>query len=192
VSRSDRALRRRRFFGPSAANKMPPRAGLSEPRILQNAAPGAYQKEVSPLKDMASQRFGRLTVVRRAGTGADGIAMWLCRCDCGDRSFVVGSGLRRGRTKSCGRYGRRTGTMNTTHGHRNIIESLQSILRGRLRWRDAIDRQTTPSPGMAERESRCASAGAAAFPPSSPISVRNSEFHARPQTQKSQLHSVKL
>jgi hypothetical protein len=75
------------------------------------------QKQLSSLKDMTGQRFGRLTVVRRTGMSAGGIATWLCRCDCGNRSIVVGSGLRRGRTKSCGCYGRRTGTMNTTHGH---------------------------------------------------------------------------
>jgi hypothetical protein len=66
---------------------------------------------------MAGERFGRLSVVRRAGNSAAGIATWLCLCDCGNRTVVMGSNLRRGRTKSCGCYGRQTGTMNTRHGH---------------------------------------------------------------------------
>jgi hypothetical protein len=75
------------------------------------------QKQLPPVIDMARQRFGRLTVIRRAGITAGGIATWLCRCDCGNRTIVLGRNLRSGRTRSCGCYGRQTGTMNTTHGH---------------------------------------------------------------------------
>jgi hypothetical protein len=75
------------------------------------------RKQLSSLKDMTGHRFGRLSVIRRAGTSADGIATWLCRCDCGNRSIGLGSNLRHGRTKSCGCYGRQIGTMNTRHGH---------------------------------------------------------------------------
>ena len=74
-------------------------------------------KALSALKNMARHRFGRLTVLRRAGSDASGQALWLCRCDCGNRTRVRGRSLRDGRTLSCGCYGRQTGTMNAKHGH---------------------------------------------------------------------------
>ena len=58
--------------------------------------------------DLAGQRFGRWTVVRRAlpdecryyGSGA----VWLCRCDCGNVGTVSGRSLRSGGSRSCGCY----------------------------------------------------------------------------------------
>lgn len=52
---------------------------------------------------MAGKRFGRLVVVRRAGS--DSIkknVIWLCKCDCGRGSVVKGWSLRSGRIQSCG------------------------------------------------------------------------------------------
>jgi hypothetical protein len=69
------------------------------------------------IKDMAELRFGRLTVIRRAGSVKSGAATWLCRCDCGTQTTVSGASLRSGNTRSCGCYGRETGVVNTTHGH---------------------------------------------------------------------------
>ena len=62
------------------------------------------------LIDMTGQRFGRLTVLERAenyqyDTGCGWYstkAVWLCRCDCGNEAFVIGSNLRKGATRSCG------------------------------------------------------------------------------------------
>ena len=48
------------------------------------------------------QKFGRMTVLSRAGTAKDGHATWLCRCDCGVEKVVSGVNLRLGITKSCG------------------------------------------------------------------------------------------
>jgi len=53
--------------------------------------------------DIAGQRFGRLTVIKRAerpehiknGT------YWLCKCDCGNEKVVRGSHLKDGTTQSC-------------------------------------------------------------------------------------------
>lgn len=63
---------------------------------------GCLQKE--KLKDITGQRFGYLTVIKRFGStkGKGKMATWLCRCDCGNTSVVVGSRLRSGRIKSCG------------------------------------------------------------------------------------------
>lgn len=59
------------------------------------------------LIDITGKRFGRLTVVRRAGSyaSADGSGLsvtWLCHCDCGKDVIVIGNNLKSGHTKSCG------------------------------------------------------------------------------------------
>jgi hypothetical protein len=47
-------------------------------------------------------RFGRLTIVGRAGSDKGGHALWTVLCDCGNGRTVQGNNLRRGLTKSCG------------------------------------------------------------------------------------------
>lgn len=51
---------------------------------------------------MPGQRFGRLVVVVRVENGAGGKVRWRCRCDCGTEVEVFATGLRSGRTRSCG------------------------------------------------------------------------------------------
>jgi len=56
-------------------------------------------------KDMAGEKFGRLTVVKYTGRVSYknyALALWLCKCDCGNEVIVRGSSLRNGNTKSCG------------------------------------------------------------------------------------------
>ncbi len=72
---------------------------------------------ISPVIDMIGRRSGRLLVVSRAGSGQKGLALWLCRCDCGAEMVAVGSHLRSGRTDSCGCLKReRLSVSNTKHG----------------------------------------------------------------------------
>ena len=72
--------------------------------------------------DETGNRYGRLTVVCRAGSNKKGIAKWLCECDCGSKTVVLGTKLRRGETKSCGCFEQETRVRNghkrmqTTHG----------------------------------------------------------------------------
>ena len=59
------------------------------------------------LIDLTGERFGRLTVIERAGTysyadGAVKIPTWRCRCDCGKETVVIGRNLKSGATRSCG------------------------------------------------------------------------------------------
>ena len=54
------------------------------------------------VRDLTGNRYGRLTVLRRAGSSVHGEAMWHCRCDCGAEHTVKGWLLTRGQTKSCG------------------------------------------------------------------------------------------
>jgi hypothetical protein len=51
--------------------------------------------------DLTGIRFGRLTVMRYADTRRRK-ARWLCKCECGSESIVIGALLRRNNTRSCG------------------------------------------------------------------------------------------
>lgn len=53
--------------------------------------------------DLTGKRFTRLVVVSRAPNNIQGLAVWICRCDCDGRHIpVAGTYLRNGDTKSCG------------------------------------------------------------------------------------------
>lgn len=56
-------------------------------------------------KNITNQKFGRWTVIKRAGTRThtkSKPALWEVLCDCGNVSIVAGTDLRSGQTKSCG------------------------------------------------------------------------------------------
>lgn len=57
---------------------------------------------MSNLKDLTGQKFGRLTVIERAGSTKDNHTTWLCGCECGNKTVVPIHYLRSGNTKSCG------------------------------------------------------------------------------------------
>lgn len=71
--------------------------------------------------DLSGRRFGRLTVIQRmASNDANNKVVWLCQCDCGQQTVVIGSLLNTGRTKSCGCLIReRTIERSTKHGFRH-------------------------------------------------------------------------
>jgi len=58
------------------------------------------------LTDLSGQRYGRLTVLDRAGTihtpSGWSCPVWRCRCDCGAEAEARGDLLRRGDKLSCG------------------------------------------------------------------------------------------
>ena len=56
------------------------------------------------VKDLTGMKFGRLTVIKECGRDKYGQALWLCRCECGNKVVVRGGNLRRGNTTSCGCY----------------------------------------------------------------------------------------
>lgn len=51
--------------------------------------------------DLAGKQFGRLTVIKYAGS-KNYRTLWLCKCECGKEKIVKSSDLTRGATKSCG------------------------------------------------------------------------------------------
>lgn len=52
--------------------------------------------------DLTGQKFGRLTVIKRAENNKLNKVCWLCKCDCGNEVIVISQYLRTGHTKSCG------------------------------------------------------------------------------------------
>jgi hypothetical protein len=53
------------------------------------------------IKDETGKKYGRLLVLFEA-TKTSRHAKWVCRCDCGATTIVVGIDLRRGASQSCG------------------------------------------------------------------------------------------
>ena len=64
-------------------------------------------KQKGPLIDETGKRYGRLVVLKRVSNHLDKeAAYWLCQCDCGNTTEVLGRHLRKGLTTSCGCYQR--------------------------------------------------------------------------------------
>lgn len=55
---------------------------------------------------LVGKRFGRLTVIERAGTHKFGFAIWRCQCDCGNETTATTGALRSGHKGSCGCWAR--------------------------------------------------------------------------------------
>lgn len=53
-------------------------------------------------RDLTGERFGRLTVIQRAGSNKDRRSTWLVKCDCGNEKIVAYNALTSGNTRSCG------------------------------------------------------------------------------------------
>lgn len=69
---------------------------------LENPLVYVKKKRTSPrLIDLTGQRFGRLTVIKRAESKTSA-TRWECLCDCGKTTVVQSYYLRNGMTKSCG------------------------------------------------------------------------------------------
>ena len=54
--------------------------------------------------DLTGQKFGRLTVIERAGNNKCRTDAWLCKCSCGEERVIDSRRLTSGNTKSCGCY----------------------------------------------------------------------------------------
>src|SRR4051812_28111249 len=52
--------------------------------------------------DLKGQKFGRWTVICKAGPSPRNQIRWLCECECGEHRIVGGESLRGGSSKSCG------------------------------------------------------------------------------------------
>lgn len=53
-------------------------------------------------QDLTGQKFGRLTVIKRAENSKTKQTRWLCKCDCGKTKIILSNSLKSGKTISCG------------------------------------------------------------------------------------------
>lgn len=83
--------------------------------------------------DLSSEKFGRLTAIRRVESPKKGQAAWLCKCQCGNEIVVIASRLRFGNTKSCGCYQKDVvSSMFKKHGAKGTPEyGIWSLMRDR-------------------------------------------------------------
>ena len=54
--------------------------------------------------DLTGEKFGRLTAIKPTKERKNGSVMWLCECECGNKTKVTSGRLSSGDTKSCGCY----------------------------------------------------------------------------------------
>jgi hypothetical protein len=70
--------------------------------------------------DLTGLKFGRLTIISRAGSNRHNKVLWNCRCECGKDACSVGCDIRDGKILSCGCLHReissRVGKMTRKHG----------------------------------------------------------------------------
>lgn len=52
--------------------------------------------------NITGQKFGRLTAIKPCGKTSGGNVLWLCECDCGNKTTAPTQHLKSGNTKSCG------------------------------------------------------------------------------------------
>jgi hypothetical protein len=59
---------------------------------------------MSKVNDLTGQKFGRLTVIKRVENNIEGRAVWLCECNCDNKTqkLVTGKHLLNGSIVSCG------------------------------------------------------------------------------------------
>lgn len=59
-------------------------------------------RKADPAPIYIGNKYGRLTVLARAGINKHRAAVWKCQCDCGNTIETTTNSLNRGNTKSCG------------------------------------------------------------------------------------------
>ena len=53
-------------------------------------------------QDITGQKFGKLKAIKQVGRTKRGVAIWLCKCECGKKKEVQIDNLRSGHTRRCG------------------------------------------------------------------------------------------
>lgn len=90
---------------------------------------------MSRVVDLVGKKFGRLRVLTRNGSNISGNAVWLCVCDCGQKTNVPSNNLKSCHTTSCGCLGHE---LRIKHGyaHRKRRSRVYNT------WADMIQRCT--------------------------------------------------
>ena len=89
--------------------------------------------------NLAGRKFRKLTALHDTGERKWGLVMWLCRCDCGNLTRVVGSHLINGNTKSCGCLRNEMPGKKPIHGDAGYTKARLYIT-----WRNMKDRCYNP------------------------------------------------
>jgi hypothetical protein len=84
-------------------------------------------------ENLTGQKFGKLTVVEKAGNNKQGKQMWVCKCDCGKIKSkpALTYELKSGKVKSCGcLYFESNKERNKTHGltHSRLYQVWQGVI----------------------------------------------------------------
>lgn len=97
---------------------------------------------------MIGQKFGKLTVESLSDMRKHGQKTYVCICDCGGTSVVLGANLRKGNTTSCGcsrknKCSLRMSELNYRHGETN-----SKLWRT---WKGVVERTTVPTSAHYQR-----------------------------------------
>lgn len=114
---------------------------------------GCKLQEVISKKDLLGQKFGRLTVTGE-NPERDNFrqVMWDCVCDCGNKTTVRGSNLRKGQTTSCGCYNlERVIETKTKHGHSPKIGESPTYIKWRSMKARCTNSNQDPNRGYVKR-----------------------------------------
>lgn len=66
---------------------------------------------------LIGQKFNRLTIIECLGRDKFNYIIWMCVCECGNKTTSTGYRLKSGKKKSCGcLYREERGKSSTTHG----------------------------------------------------------------------------
>lgn len=84
------------------------------------------QRGAKRIQDIAGQRFGKLTALRRLDRRRGSSYLWLCRCDCGREIETTVNALRSGNTRSCG-CGRVEAVQRTNRTHGTVADHVHLI-----------------------------------------------------------------
>lgn len=96
-----------------------------------------------PTKDETGNVYGKLKVIKLSGNESKRkLKKWICECECGNTTEVLGSNLRNKGTKSCGCIRKDNDSHFKKGGFGKITGAYWSILRSRFKPEDK-DRQIT-------------------------------------------------
>lgn len=70
--------------------------------------------------DLVGKKFGRLEVISFSYMDKHNHSMWLCKCDCGNETIVLGTDIKNGHTISCGCYHKQR--MSEIHKNKIVSE----------------------------------------------------------------------
>ena len=82
--------------------------------------------------DLTGKRFGKLRVLGRTESNKKGV-YWNCVCDCGNKTIVESSQLKRGKTKSCGCL-RKCDLLGQKFGRLTVVKEIGRDKRNNVMW----------------------------------------------------------